>query len=55
MTFYRLGDQAPAMSEPGRFWLAPGAHVIGDLIGIIAQKRSCLRPIKVWFVDAHAQ
>ena len=41
MTFYRLGDQAPAMSEPGRFWLAPGAHVIGDVrIG---------EDVSVWF------
>ncbi len=41
MAFYRLGDQSPSLSDPGRFWLAPGAHVIGDVrIG---------EDVSVWF------
>ncbi len=31
MTLYRLGDQTPRSSADGRFWVAPGAHVIGDV------------------------
>ena len=31
MPLYRLADQAPQASEPGRFWVAPGAHVVGDV------------------------
>ena len=31
MPLYRLGDQSPVASGPGRFWVAPGAHVIGDV------------------------
>ncbi len=41
MTLYHLADQAPSPSEPGRFWVAPGAHVIGDVrIG---------EDVSVWF------
>ena len=41
MTFYRLEDRAPEPSDPGRFWLAPGAHIIGDVrIGV---------DVSVWF------
>lgn len=31
MPLYRLGEAAPQTSGPGRFWVAPGAHVIGDV------------------------
>ncbi len=41
MPLYRLGDQAPESSGGGRFWVAPGAHVIGDVrIG---------EDVSVWF------
>jgi carbonic anhydrase/acetyltransferase-like protein (isoleucine patch superfamily) len=29
MPIYRLDDTAPILPEPGRFWIAPDAHVIG--------------------------
>ncbi len=31
MTLYTLGDLTPAMPKDGDFWVAPGAHVIGDV------------------------
>lgn len=31
MTRYALGDVAPTLPEDGKFWIAPGAHVIGDI------------------------
>ena len=31
MTFYRLANGAPDPSDPGRFWQAPGVHIIGDV------------------------
>jgi len=41
MPLYRLGDQAPESSGSGRFWVAPGAHIIGDVrIG---------EDVSVWF------
>ncbi len=41
MPLYRLGDRAPQSSGNGRFWVAPGAHVIGDVrIG---------EDVSVWF------
>ena len=41
MPLYSLADQAPSLSDPGRFWLAPSAHVIGDVrIG---------EDVSVWF------
>ena len=41
MPLYRLGDQAPKISVDGRFWVAPGADVVGDVrIG---------EDVSVWF------
>ena len=41
MSLYRLGESAPQPSGDGRFWVAPGAHVIGDVrIG---------EDVSVWF------
>lgn len=35
MPLYRLGNEAPNPSDPGRFWAAPDASVIGDVrIGV---------------------
>ncbi len=31
MPIHALGDHAPALPPPGRFWVAPGAHVIGQV------------------------
>ena len=31
MALYALEDQAPKTPAPGRFWVAPGAHVIGKV------------------------
>lgn len=31
MPIYALGPLVPELPEPGRFWVAPGAHVIGDV------------------------
>ena len=31
MSLYKLGDSQPRSSASGRFWVAPGAHVIGDV------------------------
>jgi len=41
MSLYRLEEYAPQTSAPGRVWVAPGAHVIGDVrIG---------EDVSVWF------
>ncbi len=41
MPLYQLGDYAPQTAGNGRFWLAPGAHIIGDVrIG---------EDVSVWF------
>ncbi len=41
MTLYALGDLRPTLPEDGDCWIAPGAHVIGDVI---------LHPgVSVWF------
>ncbi len=32
MTLYRLDGKAPQTPENGDFWVAPGAHVIGDVV-----------------------
>ena len=32
MTIYSLGSKSPKLPEDGDFWIAPGAHVIGDVI-----------------------
>ncbi len=31
MTLYALGERAPKLPEDGDFWVAPGAHLIGDV------------------------
>ncbi len=31
MTFYAYGDLTPALAEDGDLWVAPGAHVIGNV------------------------
>ena len=31
MPLYALGELVPQTPGPGRFWIAPGAHVIGDV------------------------
>ena len=31
MTIYRLGDRTPNLPAEGSYWVAPGAHVIGDV------------------------
>ena len=31
MPIYSLDDTAPILPEPGRFWIAPDAHVIGKV------------------------
>src|SRR5579862_7480760 len=31
MPIYALAGLRPALPAPGRFWIAPGAHVIGDV------------------------
>ena len=31
MPIYSLDDAAPILPEPGRFWIAPDAHVIGKV------------------------
>ncbi|MCB8822675.1 gamma carbonic anhydrase family protein [Microvirga rosea] len=31
MPIYSLDDRIPALPEPGRFWVAPDAHVIGSV------------------------
>ena len=31
MSLYKLGEFAPQTAGPRRFWVAPGAHVIGDV------------------------
>ena len=30
MPVYSLDGRAPTLPDPGRFWIAPGAHVIGN-------------------------
>ncbi|MCX8999800.1 gamma carbonic anhydrase family protein [Rhizobiaceae bacterium BDR2-2] len=32
MTLYSLGGEEPQTPGPGRYWIAPGAHVIGKVI-----------------------
>ncbi len=32
MTLYRLGEKAPRLPANKDFWVAPGAHVIGDVL-----------------------
>ena len=32
MPIYALDDQEPTLPEAGRFWVAPGAHVIGRVV-----------------------
>ncbi len=32
MTLYRLDDKTPVTPLSGDFWVAPGAHVIGDVV-----------------------
>jgi len=32
MTLYRLGDRQPKLPESGDYWVAPGAHLIGDVV-----------------------
>lgn len=32
MTFYSFGELTPVLPEDGDFWIAPGAHVIGDVV-----------------------
>lgn len=32
MPLYALGDLSPALPEPNQFWIAPDAHVIGNVI-----------------------
>jgi carbonic anhydrase/acetyltransferase-like protein (isoleucine patch superfamily) len=32
MPIYALGPKRPTLPPPGRFWIAPDAHVIGDVI-----------------------
>src|SRR4051794_13777846 len=31
MPVYSLDGRAPSLPDPGRFWIAPGAHVIGNV------------------------
>ena len=31
MPLYQLGDSAPRTAGDGRFWIAPGAHLVGDV------------------------
>lgn len=31
MALYALGEKLPSLPEAGRYWIAPGAHVIGDV------------------------
>lgn len=31
MALYALGEKHPSLPEAGRYWIAPGAHVIGDV------------------------
>ncbi|WP_237476793.1 gamma carbonic anhydrase family protein [Lichenibacterium dinghuense] len=31
MAVYALGSHEPSLPEDGRFWVAPGAHVVGDV------------------------
>ena len=41
MPLYALGELVPQTPGPGRFWIAPGAHVIGDVrLG---------RDVGIWF------
>jgi len=41
MPIYSLDDRAPILPEPGRFWIAPDAHVIGRVrLG---------RDVGIWF------
>lgn len=32
MPLYRLGERSPRTPAPDRFWVAPDAHVIGDVV-----------------------
>ena len=32
MPLYALGQHAPLIPEPGQFWIAPDAHVIGQVV-----------------------
>lgn len=41
MSLYRLDGIAPDLPAPGRFWVAPGAHVIGRV--------SLAEDVSVWF------
>jgi carbonic anhydrase/acetyltransferase-like protein (isoleucine patch superfamily) len=41
MTHYRLGDVSPDLPEDGDVWIAPGAHVIGNV--------TLLSGVSVWF------
>jgi carbonic anhydrase/acetyltransferase-like protein (isoleucine patch superfamily) len=31
MTIYRLGERTPVLPAEGSYWVAPGAHLIGDV------------------------
>ncbi len=41
MPIYALGDKRPSLPAPGRFWVAPDAHVIGQ--AVLAED------VSVWF------
>ena len=32
MVFYSLDDKSPLLPEKGKFWVAPDANIIGDVI-----------------------
>ena len=32
MSIYALADLEPQLPPPGRFWIAPGAHIIGNVL-----------------------
>ena len=45
MPLYALGELVPQTPGPGRFWIAPGAHVIGDVrLG---------QDVGIWFAAQH--
>lgn len=41
MSLYRLGQKAPKLPEEGRYWIAPGADIIGDV--------TLAEDVSVWF------
>ena len=48
MPIYALDDQEPKLPEPGRFWVAPDAHVIGRARWLEPTALSEFETVSIW-------